>query len=138
MQIIVNKYARCGIILWKWFLWFIDIIKKWKTFGSVQDRPRNNKHKLLISDEGLLVINKLLLSNPFVTSSEIKTKLNLVVESKTVGNYIYVLGWRKVNTKYCQIVSPVDRLTRFIYACFCRFTTCVLQDSDILEFLGFL
>jgi hypothetical protein len=91
----------------------------------------------IISDEGLLVINKLLLSNPFVTSSEIKTKLNLVVESKTVGNYIYVLGWRKVNTKYCQIVSPVDRLTRFIYACFCRFTTCVLQDSDILEFPTF-
>ena len=61
-----------------------DIIKKWKTFGSVQDRPRPNRHKLLISDEGLLAINKLLLSNQFVTSKEIKAKLNLVAASKTV------------------------------------------------------
>ena len=71
--------------------------KKWKTFGSVLDRPRTNKHKLLISDEGLLVINKLLLSNPFVTSSEIKTKLNLVVESKTVGIiFMYSVGGRSI------------------------------------------
>ena len=29
-------------------------------------------------------------------------------------------GWRKVNTKYCQIVSPVNRFKRFIYCCMCE------------------
>jgi hypothetical protein len=88
---------RFNIVISMWGV--RDIIKKWKTSGSVQDRPRNNKHKLLITNEGLLVINKLLLSNPFMTSREIKEKLNLVAASKTVRNYIETLGWRKVNTK---------------------------------------
>ena len=27
---------------------------------------------------------------------------------RTINRYIKKLGWRKVNTKYCQIVSPCD------------------------------
>ena len=65
---------RFNIEISKWGV--RDIIKKWKTFGSVQDRPRANKHKILITDEGQLAINKLLLTNPFMTSREIKEKLN--------------------------------------------------------------
>jgi hypothetical protein len=96
---IIKTFAkeRFNIVISMWGV--RDIIKKWKTSGSVQDRPRNNKHKLLITNEGLLVINKLLLSNPFMTSREIKEKLNLVAASKTVRNYIETLGWRNVNTK---------------------------------------
>jgi hypothetical protein len=52
--------------------------------AQFKDRPRPKRHKLLISDEGLLAINKLLISNQFVTSKEIKAKLNLVAASKTV------------------------------------------------------
>ena len=47
--------ARFNIEIIKWGV--RDIIKKWKTFGSVQDRQRANKHKILITDEGLLAIN---------------------------------------------------------------------------------
>ena len=28
------------------------------------------------------------------------------------------MSWRKVQTKYCQIVDPINRLKRFIYCCF--------------------
>jgi hypothetical protein len=76
----------------------------------------------------LLDINNLLLSNPFVTSKEIKAKLNSVAASKTVRNYIHKLGWRKVYTKYCQIVSPVNRLKRYIYASFCKIYNEIYDD----------
>ena len=81
----------------------------------------------------MLAINKLLLSNPFVTSKEIKAKLNLVAATKTVRNYIHKLGWRKVNTKYCQIVSPVNRLKRYIYACFCKIYNETYDDILIID-----
>ena len=41
------------------------LIKKWLRFESTQ--PRYNMNKILISEVGLLSINKLLLSNPFIT-----------------------------------------------------------------------
>ena len=81
----------------------------------------------------MLAINKLLLSNPFVTSKEIKAKLNLVAATKTVRNYIHKLGWRKVNTKYCQIVSPVNRLKRYIYACFCKIYNETYDDILVID-----
>ena len=64
---------RYGIVISRWGV--RNMIKKWKTFGTTQDRPRSNKHKLLITDEGLLAINKVLLINPFIKSREIKYKL---------------------------------------------------------------
>jgi hypothetical protein len=30
------------------------------------------------------------------------------------------LGWKKVHTKYCQIVSPENQYKRFVYASFCK------------------
>jgi len=97
-----------------------NLISKWKRFDSVQDRPRENRRKLLITDEGMLAINKLLLKNPFITCADIRKKLNLVASKRTIRDYINKLGWRKVNTKYCQIVSTDNRVKRFIYACFCK------------------
>jgi hypothetical protein len=37
---------------------------------------------------------------------------------RTIGYGIRCLGWRQVQTKYCQIVDPINRLKRFIYCCF--------------------
>ena len=38
------------------------------------------------------------------------------------------LGWRRVNTKYCQIVSPVNRLKRFIYYCMAKLNNDNYED----------
>ena len=38
-----------------------------------------------------------------------------------------MLGWRQVNTKYCQIVSSINRLKRFI---FCSMVKINNEDYD--------
>ena len=44
----------------------------------------------------------------------------MVASGRTISRAISRLGWRKVATKYCQIVEPRNRVKRFIYACFCK------------------
>ena len=109
------------------------LILKWRRYGSIQDRPRDNRGKLLISDEGMLAINKLLLQNPFVTCGQIKNKLSLVAAKRTIRDYINKLGWKKVNTKYCQIVSPDNRVKRFIYVCFCKQYNETYDDIVVID-----
>jgi hypothetical protein len=77
--------------------------------------PRNNSAKLLISKRGLLAINKALLQNPFITRTKLKLDLQLVASVRTISKAIKLLGWRRVLTKYCQIVEPRNRVKRFIY-----------------------
>ena len=60
-------------------------------------------------------------------------KLNLVAATKTVRNNIQTLGWRKVNSKYCQIVSPVNRLKRFVYACCCKIYNETYDDVLVID-----
>jgi hypothetical protein len=96
-----------------------NIFNKWLNSGVIRDFERDNSKKRLISDLGVLAINKQLLKNPFITCLMLKEKLNLVASKRTIRDYINKLGWTKVNTKYCQIVSPINRLKRFIYACCC-------------------
>ena len=75
----------------------------------------------MISDQGLLAINKAFLKNPFLTRSKLKLDLNLLASHRTISKAIRNLGWRKVSTKYCQIVEPRNRVKRFIYCCFSKY-----------------
>ena len=46
-----------------------------------------------------------------------------------------MLGWRRVETKYCQIVSFENRVKRFIYGCCCKIFNETFDDSvNIDEF----
>lgn len=47
-------------------------------------------------------------------------------------NYLKRLGWRKINTKYCQFVSEKNRIERII---FCKFS---IFTNDCFEFSIFL
>jgi hypothetical protein len=76
--------------------------------------PKPNKHNILISREGLLRINKELLKNPFINCKFIKDKLNLIASIRTIRRYVNMLGWRRVETKYCQIVSICKYLFKII------------------------
>jgi hypothetical protein len=117
------------------------VIKKWKHHSNffrlffllkldfklffykdeVGDRESSNEHKRFISDEGFLAINKSLLRNPFQTRTKLKRDLNLIAKPRTISDAIRRLGWRKVPTRYCQIVEPRNCLKRFIYCClFCK------------------
>ena len=98
-----------------------QIINKWDQTKSVADLPRNNKFKCLISVAGILAINKALLKNPFLTCKKIKTELVLTASTRTINRCINKLGWRKVDTKFCQIDSLIiNRLKRFIYCSVCK------------------
>ena len=45
----------------------------------------------------------------------------MVASLRTIRDYINNLGWLKVNTKYCQIVSQINQIKRFSYACCCKY-----------------
>ena len=96
------------------------IVRKFAITQKCGDLFRSKKHSRVISNVGLLAINKFLLQNPFATSSLIKAKLGLLASKRTITEYCNRLGWFKIQSKYCQIVTPVNRLKRFIYACYCK------------------
>ena len=77
---------------------------------------RQTEEKLLISNIGILNINKDLLNDPCLTARKTKKMFFLTASQQTIRRCIRKLGWRKIQTKYCQIVSPVNRLKRFVYA----------------------
>ena len=80
----------------------------------------------------------MLLNNPFITANTVKTDLKLNSTRRTVANAIHKLGWRQVPTKYCQIVEPINRVKRFIYANCCKvfgekFNNVINVDETTIE-----
>ena len=88
--------------------------------GTVSDLPRSNEHNFLISRQGLLAINMELLQNPFMTSRLLKQKLKLIASIQTLMKNIKLLGWMKVRSSYCQIVSFNNQVKRYIFCCLCK------------------
>ena len=86
-----------------------------------------------------MAINKELLKNPVVNCNYIKTKLNLVASVRTIRRYVNMLGWRRVETKYCQIVTFNNRVKRYIYSCCCKIFNKRYEDViDIDEYTAII
>jgi hypothetical protein len=47
---------------------------------------------------------------------KIKATLFLAASLRTIRRCIRKLGWKKIQTSNCQIVSPINRIKRFVYA----------------------
>ena len=77
----------------------------------------------------MLALNKALLENPSLTLRKLKQDLNIVASTRTISRAIHQMGWRKVLTKYCQIIRPVNRVKRFIYACLAKRFNDDLDDA---------
>ena len=60
-------------------------------------------------------------------------KLGLVASKRVIRDYCSQLGWKKVNTKYCQIVSPVNSVKRFVYACCCKLFNEKYDDVTVID-----
>ena len=71
-------------------------------------------YKKMISNEGVLAINKALLKGPFLTTRAIKEKFNLVASTRTIRKYLKEIGWKKSRTRYCQVVDFVNRGFRLL------------------------
>ena len=85
--------------------------------GKVSDQKRNQRKKRLITTRGLIAVNLHLLKNGQHTAQSIKTDLVLTVSNRKITRYCNRLGWKKIRTRYCQIVSPNNRIKRFVYGC---------------------
>ena len=115
-----------------------NLVKKWRQINSLQDYPRTNAQKQLISFEGMLAINRALLNDPNLTSTKLKLKLNLVASVSAIRRAMNKMGWKTVRTRSCQTVHPINQVKRFIFACFCKqynedFDDVIDQDECIVE-----
>ncbi len=66
-----------------------------------------------------------------------KKRVFLTASQQTIRRCIGKLGWRKIHTKYCQIVSPVNRLKRFVYASMAKITNENFDDVIDLNKEGY-
>ena len=64
--------------------------------------------------------NMELLQNPFMKSRFLKQKLKFIASIRTIRKNIKLLGWRKVRSSYCQIVSFNNQVKRYIFCCLCK------------------
>ena len=62
------------------------------------------------------MIDRIVLKNRAIKAKSIKQSLNLRPSVRTVQKYLNILGWRKIRTKFCQMVSIKNRIERYIYA----------------------
>jgi hypothetical protein len=51
-------------------------VDKWNKAKKLADRPRANKYRLMISNAGMLALNKECLTNPCSTLRKLKEELN--------------------------------------------------------------
>ncbi len=110
-----------------------NIVNKWRRSETLADQIRHNRSKLMISDAGLLALNKALLENPCLTLSKLENDLKLIASKRTIGRALHQLGWRHVATKYCQIIRPVNRLKSFIYACLSKRFDDDFDDAIVVD-----
>ena len=59
----------------------------------------------MISNAGMLALNKALLSNPCSTIRKLKEDLNIIAATRTISRALRQMGWRNVLNKYCQIIK---------------------------------
>jgi hypothetical protein len=75
-----------------------DLVNKFRTFGFVRNLEKKPK-SLLCSQQGLLNINRSILSNKFQTANKLKNSLVLTASRRTISRYISKMGWRKTRTR---------------------------------------
>ena len=86
----------------------------------VKNKKRVSHSQRLITNKGLLAINDHLLKNPHHTAAQIKSELVLVASNRTISRYCNQLEWKKIRTRYCQLVSPNNRIKRYVFCACCR------------------
>ena len=86
-------------------------VAKYRRIGSVFDRPRSGRPRIILS-EGLDLINHLLITDNEVTTSELHYLLERAgfkASRSTVALNRKRLGWTSKATRYCQLVREVNR-----------------------------
>ncbi|CAF1014008.1 unnamed protein product [Brachionus calyciflorus] len=109
------------------------IINKWNDLFKLGSLHTRNSSKRVISNQEWININRLILKNNEITATAIKKELNLKASERTIRRYIRILGWRKINTKYCQLVSMKNRVIRYHFALMCLYYNDFFDDVIFID-----
>ncbi len=60
--------------------------------------------------------NRLIYKKRDMSAKLAKQKLRLEVSCRSVQRYLNSLGWVKIKTRFCQVVSHKNRIHRIIYS----------------------
>ena len=88
-----------------------NLMKKWFKTRSVSNLPKANG-KTKITEIQLKRLNKAVYKDRSLTARKLKELLNLNVSHCTIRRYLNALGWKKIRSKYCQVVSLKNRRER--------------------------
>jgi hypothetical protein len=79
------------------------------------------------------MIDRIVLKNRAIKAKSIKQSLKLKPSVRTVQKYLNILGWRKIRTKFCQMVSVKNRIERYIYASLCLSSHETFNESIFID-----
>ena len=97
------------------------LLKKYKSTGSVKDRPRAHRPKIL-KDEHYAFIDEALEEDDELTTKRLSYMLfekfpDLVVSHSTVKRARRELGWVCSKPKYCQLIRVANEEKRLQWCC---------------------
>ena len=78
-------------------------------------------------------IDLLVFKNRGIKTKSIKQALTLRPSVRTVQKYLNILGWRKIRSKFCQMVSLKNRIELYIYATLCLKNEEKFNDSIFID-----
>ncbi len=91
-----------------------------------------------VTDAEMKHIDSLVLKNRGIKAKSVKQALNLRPSVRTVQKYLNILGWRKIRSKFCQMVSIKNRIERYIFASLClkseeKFNESIFIDESTVQ-----
>ena len=97
---------------------FRNLINKYESIGSVCDATSEARaiSHTKVTNQQLDELEKAVYKDRGLTARRLRTRFALQVANRTVQRYLNALGWRKIRTKYCQMVTLKNRVERIIYA----------------------
>ena len=109
-------------------------VKKIK-IGTVTDRNANTRaiNHIKMTYSQVNALKRLVARKKGISAKKAQSKLHLRVCVRTILNYLKKLGYRKIRTKYCQIVSHKNKFERIIYCKFCLLTNELFELSIFLD-----
>jgi transposase len=117
------------------------IYKKYALNGMIKNKLRNER-VIKITQEHKDEINEWINSDREITSrvlvKNLRSRFNVTISLSQLCRVIKKLGWEKERTKYCQIVSKVNKVKRVGYAFLCqitdkRFENCIFIDESSIK-----
>ena len=110
---------------------------KWFNTNSVSDCKRANGCTK-ITEHQLNQLNRAVYLDRNLTAKKLKNMFNLDVTERSIQRYLNIMGWEKIRTKYCQVVSLKNRKERIAFAYLARgfqdkFSNSIFIDESTVQ-----